>query len=125
MLYGGPQWFKTAKNRELITGPIACPFPRSLGPLTHLLDPHCSLCSRAPLRSFVCSLAYSLTIELMEKKKISRLKLQADGPGLKQQQRLSSVSPPLAIGEIDLNLDKDGESKKDMVVRKKSGGTKS
>ena len=40
----------------------------SLAPLTHSLAPHCSLRSRAPLRSFVCSLAYSLTPELMGKR---------------------------------------------------------
>ena len=33
----------------------------SLAPLTHSLAPHCSLRSRAPLRSFVRSLARSLT----------------------------------------------------------------
>ena len=36
--------------------PLAHPFARSLAPLTHS---HCSLRSRAPLRSFVRSLAYS------------------------------------------------------------------
>ena len=43
------------------TGPVARPFTRSLALLTHWLAPHCSLRSRAPLRSFVRSLARSLT----------------------------------------------------------------
>ena len=38
----------------LSTGPLAPPFARSLGPLTHSLAPLCSLRLRAPLRSFVC-----------------------------------------------------------------------
>ena len=39
--------FRTAKNQDVSTGPLA----RSLTALTHLLVSHCSLCSRAPLRS--------------------------------------------------------------------------
>ena len=42
-------------------------FACSLAPLTHLLAPHCLLRSRAPLRSFVHSLAYSLNAELVGK----------------------------------------------------------
>ena len=34
-------------------------FARSLAPLTHLLALHCLLHLRAPLRLFVCSLAYT------------------------------------------------------------------
>ena len=43
----------------LSTGPFAPPFARSLAPLTHLLAPHCSRRSRAPLRLFVHSLTRS------------------------------------------------------------------
>ena len=39
---------ETLLYREVSTGPVT----RSLAPLTHLLAPHCSLGSRAPLRSF-------------------------------------------------------------------------
>ena len=60
-------WFRTAKNRDVSNGPFACPLTRSLTPLTHSLAPHCSLRSRAPLRSFVRSLAHSLAPELMGK----------------------------------------------------------
>ena len=49
------------------TGPFAPPFARLLAPLIHSLALHCSLCSRTPLRSFVCSLAHSITPELMGK----------------------------------------------------------
>ena len=49
------------KNPDVSTGPLARLFVRSLTPLTHSLAPFCSLCSRAPLRSFVRSLTYSLT----------------------------------------------------------------
>ena len=48
----------------LSTGSFAPPLTRSLTPLTHSLAPHCSLRSRAPLRSFVRSLARSLTHSL-------------------------------------------------------------
>ena len=44
-------------------GPLACPFACSMAPLTHLLTPHCSLCSRAALRCahlLACLLTYSL-----------------------------------------------------------------
>ena len=53
---------------RLTTGPFASPFTRSLAPLTHSLAPHCSLRSRAPLRSFAHSLAHSLIPELMGKR---------------------------------------------------------
>ena len=52
------QWFRSAKNQNVSTGPLACPFARSLAPLTHSLAPPCLLRSRIPLRSFVCSLAH-------------------------------------------------------------------
>ena len=51
-------WSGTNKNRDVSTGPLARPLARSLAPLTHSLAPHCSLHSRAPLRSLVLSLAY-------------------------------------------------------------------
>ena len=53
------RWFTTAENRDVSTGPFR--IARSLAPLTHSLAPHCSLRSRAPLRSFVCSLAGPFT----------------------------------------------------------------
>ena len=58
-------WFRTAMNRDVSTGPLAFPSARSLVPLKHSLALPCSLRSLAPLRSFVPSLAYSLTPELM------------------------------------------------------------
>ena len=42
----------------LSTGPFTLQFARSLALLTHLLALHCSLCSRAPLRPFICSLTH-------------------------------------------------------------------
>ena len=51
-------WSITAKNTDCSTGPLACPFARSLAPLTRSLAPDCSLCSRPPLRSLVHSLAH-------------------------------------------------------------------
>ena len=56
-------WYRTAMNRNLITRPLARPFARSLTPLTHFPAPHCLLCSRALLRSFIRLLAHSLTPE--------------------------------------------------------------
>ena len=55
-------WSRTTKNpdTDLSAGPLAHLFPRSLEPLIHSLAPECSLCSHAPLRSFICSLAHSL-----------------------------------------------------------------
>ena len=43
------------------TGPFAPPFPHSMAPLTHMLEAHYLLYSRPPLRSFIRSLARSLT----------------------------------------------------------------
>ena len=54
------RWFRTAKNRDVGNGPLAPELARSLAPLTHLVAPHFSLRSRAPLRSFVYSLAHLL-----------------------------------------------------------------
>ena len=51
-------WSITAKNTDCSTGPLARPFARSLAPLTRSLAPDCSLRSRPPLRSLVCSLAH-------------------------------------------------------------------
>ena len=48
-------------------GPFVPLFARSLAPLTHLLAPHSSLRSRAPLRSLVRSLAHLLTPVLVGK----------------------------------------------------------
>ena len=59
------RWVRKARNRDVSTGPLACPFACSLAPLTRLLAPHCSLRSRAPLRSLVRSLAHSLAPELV------------------------------------------------------------
>ena len=38
-------WFRTTKNPDVSSGSFACQFAHSLKPLTHLLAPHCSLCS--------------------------------------------------------------------------------
>ena len=61
-LHSGLKWVKID---VLSTGSFAPLFARLLAPLTHLLAPHCSLRSRAPLRSFVLSLARSRAPELM------------------------------------------------------------
>ena len=57
-LFSPSLWSITAKNTDCSTGPLACPFIRSLAPLTRSLAPDCSLRSRPPLRSLVCSLAH-------------------------------------------------------------------
>ena len=36
-------WFRTAKNQDVRTGLLACPFARSLAPLTGLLTPQSAL----------------------------------------------------------------------------------
>ena len=51
-----PKWFRTARNQDVSTGPLARPFACLL---TRPLTPHCSFHSRTPLRSFVCSLTHS------------------------------------------------------------------
>ena len=51
-------WFRTAMTRDVRTGPLAHPFARLLAPLTRLLERDCSLRSRPPLRSLVCSLTH-------------------------------------------------------------------
>ena len=53
-----PQWVRSAKNREVSTGPLARPFACSLAPLTRSLTPDCLLRLRPPLRSLVRSLAH-------------------------------------------------------------------
>ena len=58
MLRTTPRWARIIKNPDESTGPLARPFARSLLPLTRLLAPDCSLCSRPPLRSLVCLLAH-------------------------------------------------------------------
>ena len=55
-------WARITKNTDWSTGPLACPFARSLAPLTRSLASDCSLRLRPPLRSLVCS----LTLELVE-----------------------------------------------------------
>jgi len=54
-------WCKITRNPDLSTGPHARPLARLLAPLSHSLALHCLLRSHTPLRSFVCSLAYSLS----------------------------------------------------------------
>ena len=56
-------WFKTNKNHNLTTGPLARPFARLLALLIHSLAPHYLLRSRATLCSFIRSL--TLTSELV------------------------------------------------------------
>ena len=64
-LWTRSQWFKTSWFQDVSNGPLAHPLARSLAPLTRSLAPHCSLRSRAPLRSLVRSLAHSLAPELV------------------------------------------------------------
>ena len=52
------QWARIRKNIDQSTGPLAHPVAHSLAPLTRSLAPHYQLCSRAPLRSLVRSLAH-------------------------------------------------------------------
>ena len=54
-IHGDALWSGTNKNRDVSTGPLARPFARSLAPLTRSLAPDCSLRSRPPLRSLICS----------------------------------------------------------------------
>ena len=56
--YNNPLWARISKNTDWSTGSLACPYACSLAPLTRSLTPHYSLRSRAPLRSFACTLAY-------------------------------------------------------------------
>ena len=58
-------WSRITRNTDWSTGPLACPFARSLAPLTHLLAPHCLLCSHAPLHSLICSLPRGKVIDKM------------------------------------------------------------
>ena len=55
---GNALWSSTTKNPNKSAGPLTRRFISSLAPLTHLLALPCSLCSHAPLRSLVCSLAH-------------------------------------------------------------------
>ena len=57
-------------------GPLARPLTQSLAPLNYSLTPHCSLRSRASLRSSDRSLYHSLTPELMGKRFISMNQLR-------------------------------------------------
>ena len=63
------QWFRTAKNQDVSTGPLTRPFACSLATLTHSLALPCSLCS---LRSFVCSHTYSQARGIWESGKVSK-----------------------------------------------------
>ena len=63
-------WSRTSKNPDVSTGLLTLSFTPSLAPLTHWLAPPCSLCSGVPLRSFVHSLPFSLTPELVGKRMI-------------------------------------------------------
>ena len=47
--------------------PLSYPFAHSQAPLTHSCAPHCLLCLRALLRSFICLLAHSLPSKLGKK----------------------------------------------------------
>jgi len=58
-------WFRSAKNRDVSTGPLARPFARLLAPLTRSLAPDCSLRSHPPLRSLIRSLARGKVYNLM------------------------------------------------------------
>ena len=55
---GDALWARTTKNTDWCTGPLACPFARSLAPLTHLLALHYSLRSLVRL---LAHFAHSLT----------------------------------------------------------------
>ena len=57
-MWTNARWFRTAKNRDVSNGQLACPLAHSLAPLTHSLAPHSSIRSRAPLRSFTYSRAH-------------------------------------------------------------------
>ena len=63
-------WSRTSKNPDVSTGLLTLSFTPSLAPLTHWLAPPCSLCSGVPPRSFVHSLPFSLTPELVGKRMI-------------------------------------------------------
>ena len=62
--FGAALWSKIEKSTGVSTGLFNRPFAHSLAPLTCSLAPDCSLRSRPPLCSLLCSLAhfaYSLT----------------------------------------------------------------
>ena len=62
----------TSKSTHRVLGHLLLhSLARSLALLTHSIAPHCSNRLRAPLRSFVRSLAHSLTLELMGKRFLS------------------------------------------------------
>ena len=65
---GGALWVRSPKTSGVSIRPLAYQFACSLA---HLLAPHYSLCSRAPLRSFARSLVHSLAPELMGQKFLS------------------------------------------------------
>ena len=66
--YGKPrQWTPSPGRRTVVqisqdvsTGPLVCPFTRSLAPLTHLLAPPCSLRSLSYSAALICTLTRSL-----------------------------------------------------------------
>ena len=51
-------WARSTKNTDWSTGPLACPFARSLTPFTRLFAPHYLLCSGALLRSLARTFAH-------------------------------------------------------------------
>ena len=63
-------WARSTKNPDVSTGPLARPFARSLAPLTRSLAPHCSLCSRALLRSLAHSFARGNVNDIMSQKSL-------------------------------------------------------
>ena len=54
------QWFRTAKDRDISTGPLACLFASLLALLTCVLAPHCLLHSRRSA-ALICSLSWPFT----------------------------------------------------------------
>ena len=57
---------KLCEINALNNGPIARLLAHSLAPLTYLLAPHCSLCSRASLRSLTRSRAHGKEVYVFE-----------------------------------------------------------
>ena len=62
-----PQYSRRAKNLDVSTRPLTCPFAHLFTLLTHSLAPHWSLRSHAKLYSFAHLFAHSLLPELARK----------------------------------------------------------
>ena len=66
-----PLWSRTIENPDVNRGSLTCPFAHLVGRLTHWLIPLYSLCSLAPLRSFIhlfaCLLTYLMIPEFVGK----------------------------------------------------------